>query len=76
MADGLSMVYSFFNPDNERESPGRFVILDHVDIVKALDLPYVYLGYWVDGCRKMQYKVEFPGTEVLVDGHWLTLDRK
>ncbi len=75
MADGLSMVYSFFNPDNERESPGRFVILDHIEIVKALDLPYVYLGYWVDGCRKMEYKVEFPGTEVLIAGRWLSLDR-
>lgn len=73
MADGLSMVYSFFNPDRERDSPGRFIILDHIDIVKALGLPYVYMGYWIDGCRKMAYKIDFPGTEALVGGRWLSL---
>jgi len=76
MADGLSMVYSFFDPDGERNSPGRFIILDHIDIVAALGLPYVYMGYWVDGCRKMQYKVDFPGTEVLIAGRWLALERE
>ena len=75
MADGLSMVYSFFDPDRERRSPGRFVILDHVDIAGALGLPHVYMGYWVDGCRKMEYKVDFPGTEVLIAGKWLPLER-
>lgn len=76
MADGLSMVYSFFNPDREKDSPGRFIILDHVEIAKALGLPYVYMGYWVDGCRKMEYKVDFPGTEVLIGGQWLKLNRE
>ncbi len=71
MADGLSMVYSFFDPARSRDSMGRFMILDHIEIVKALELRHVYLGYWIDGCQKMSYKVEFPATEVLVAGHWM-----
>ena len=70
MADGLSMVYSFFDPVCEADSPGRFMVLDHIEMVRALGLPHLYLGYWVDGCRKMAYKVDFNASELLLNGVW------
>lgn len=72
MADGLSMVYSFFDPTYSSDSLGRFMVLDHVEIVRALGLPHLYLGYWVEGCQKMTYKAEFPATEMLINGKWRT----
>ena len=70
MADGVSLVYSFFDPDRQKDSLGNFIILDHVDLSKALGLSYVYLGYWVDGCRKMAYKTRFNPTETLIGTEW------
>ncbi len=57
--DGLSMVYSFFDPRIETQSLGTYMILEHVMRAKAMGLPYVYLGYWVDGSSKMAYKERF-----------------
>ena len=54
--DGLSMVYSFYDPDLTDDSLGTYVILDHIAIAREAGLPYVYLGYWVPGSRKMGYK--------------------
>ena len=71
--DGLSMVYSFFDPELEKLSLGTYVILDHIKIAKELGLPYVYLGYWVPGSPKMGYKAKFEGLEVYRDGVWNTL---
>ena len=68
--DGLSMVYSFFDPAAEKLSLGTYVILDHIDIARELGLPYVYLGYWVPGSPKMDYKAKFKGLEVYRDGSW------
>jgi arginine-tRNA-protein transferase len=68
--DGLSMVYSFFDPDRESASLGTHIILDHIDIARELDLPFVYLGYWVPGSPKMDYKAKFAGLEIFRDGHW------
>ncbi|MBS1303565.1 arginyltransferase [Loktanella sp. SALINAS62] len=68
--DGLSMVYSFFAPELTRRSPGTFLILDHVTIARELNLPYVYLGYWVPGSPKMGYKANFDALEVFRDGAW------
>ena len=56
LSDGLSMVYSFFDPEDADRSLGTFMILDHIARAKAMGLPYVYLGYWVPGSRKMDYK--------------------
>jgi leucyl-tRNA---protein transferase len=71
--DGLSMVYSFFDPAQERLSLGTYVILDHIRIARELELPYVYLGYWVPGSPKMGYKAKFAGLEVFRDGVWSRL---
>ena len=68
--DGVSLVYSFFDPELEKLSLGTFMILDHIAIARELGLPYVYLGYWVPGSRKMGYKANFAGLEVHRDGAW------
>lgn len=71
--DGLSMVYSFFNPDLASDSLGTYVILDHIRIAQEAGLPFVYLGYWVPGSPKMHYKSKFAGLEVFFEGKWQKL---
>lgn len=68
--DGLSMVYSFYDPDLHSKSLGTHMILDHVDIAREAGLPYVYLGYWVPGSPKMGYKASFSGLEIYKSGDW------
>ena len=70
LQDGLSMVYSFYAPDLPKQSLGTYMILDHIEIARENNLPYVYLGYWVPGSRKMGYKAKFSGLEVYVGGEW------
>ncbi len=70
MADGMSMVYSYFNPAFEDRSLGTFMILDHIARARAAGLPHVYLGYWVNGSRKMNYKVRFMPQEHLGPKGW------
>lgn len=71
--DGLSMVYSFYDPSKARSSLGTYIILDHINIARDARLPYVYLGYWVPGSEKMGYKARFSGLEVHVGGEWQDL---
>ena len=68
--DGVSMVYSFYEPGLPQQSLGTYMILDHVQIAREAGLPYVYLGYWVPGSPKMGYKSAFSGLEVYRRGHW------
>ena len=68
--DGLSMVYSFYDPDLTDYSLGTFAILDHISIAREAGLPYVYLGYWVPGSRKMGYKAGFNAVEIFKSGVW------
>ncbi len=70
LGDGLSMVYSFYEPENEPRSLGTFMILDHIARAKALGLPYMYLGYWVEGSGKMAYKARFLPQERLQPAGW------
>ncbi|MBI1239311.1 MAG: arginyltransferase [Alphaproteobacteria bacterium] len=70
LSDGLSMVYSFFDPDMPERSLGTFMVLDHVDEARGDRLPHVYLGYWVEGCRKMSYKTRFQPLEALTPDGW------
>ena len=69
--DGLSMVYSFFEPDLTRNSLGTHIILDHIEIAREAGLPHVYLGYWVPGSPKMGYKAKFSGLEIYKNGLWV-----
>ncbi len=64
MEDGYSMVYSFFDPALAGRSLGNFMILDHIDRAARDGLDYVYLGYWVEGSPKMEYKAEFSPLQV------------
>ena len=70
LSDGLSMVYSFFDPEEGDRSLGTFMILDHIERAKRMGLPYVYLGYWVRGSRKMDYKGRFLPQERLMPAGW------
>ncbi|MCK0195686.1 arginyltransferase [Ancylobacter sp. 6x-1] len=74
LADGLSMVYSFYEPDAPARSLGTFLILDHVSKAREMGLPYVYLGYWVDGSPKMDYKRRFMPQERLAPHGWQRVD--
>jgi leucyl-tRNA---protein transferase len=71
LGDGLSMVYSFFDPEQAHRSLGTFMILDHVTRARAMGLPYLYLGYWVEGSRKMDYKARFRPQERLLPQGWV-----
>jgi arginine-tRNA-protein transferase len=73
LGDGLSAVYSFFAPEMERRSLGNFTILWLIGRARELDLPYVYLGYWVPESAKMAYKARFRPSEVLAGGAWRVL---
>jgi arginine-tRNA-protein transferase len=69
--DGLSMIYSFYDPDHPtREGLGNYIILDHIRRATAMDLPFVYLGYWVEGSARMQYKVRYRPMERLGRAGW------
>ena len=70
MSDGLSLVYSYYDPTLTRRSLGSFVILDHVVQAGLAPVPYVYLGYWVRGSAKMAYKVRFSPIELLRPDGW------
>ncbi|WP_340587124.1 arginyltransferase [Erythrobacter alti] len=72
--DGLSMIYSFYDPEHkERSGLGTYVILDHIRRAAIADLQYVYLGYWVEGSDRMQYKVRFRPLELLGPDGWRRL---
>ncbi|BAF87538.1 MULTISPECIES: arginyltransferase [Azorhizobium] len=74
LGDGLSMVYSFYNPNIPERSLGTFLILDHIAKAKEMGMPYVYLGYWVNGSRKMDYKRRFLPQERLSPHGWERVD--
>ncbi len=75
LSDGLSMVYSFFDPEAGDRSLGTFMILDHIARAKAMGLAYVYLGYWVPGSRKMDYKGRFLPQERLLAAGWSRVEK-
>lgn len=70
LSDGVSMVYSFFKPEAASRSIGTHLILDHIALAQDMGLPYVYLGYWVPGSPKMDYKARFRPLEIFYQGKW------
>lgn len=73
LEDGLSAIYTVFDPEYEKRSLGTFAILWQIDEVARRGATYLYLGYWIKACRKMNYKTRFRPIEGLVDGHWQEL---
>ena len=73
LQDGMSSVYTFFDPEIPGASFGIYNILWQVDLCRQFGLPYLYLGYWISQSRKMAYKVNFQPMEGLIDGHWQPL---
>lgn len=73
LEDGLSLVYSFFDPGLAERSLGTYMILDHVELAREAGLSYVYLGYWVPGSVKMDYKSRFKPLEIFRRGEWMRM---
>lgn len=71
LSDGLSMVYSFFEPDEAARSLGTFMVLDHIARARRMGLPHVYLGYWIEDSRKMGYKSRFLPQQRLLASGWV-----
>ena len=74
MGDGFSMVYSCYAQGGDRRSLGTYLILDHIARVRAMGLRHLYLGYWVEGSRKMAYKARFRPQERLMPAGWQRAD--
>lgn len=71
--EGLSAIYTVFDPAYEHRSLGTFAVLWQIEEARRLELPYLYLGYWIADCGKMNYKTRFRPIEALKDGHWQTM---
>jgi len=70
LSDGVSMVYSYYEPGLAARSLGTYMILEHVELARKLGLPYLYLGYWIKGSSKMGYKTRFQPIEILTSRGW------
>ncbi len=73
LPNGLSAVYTFFDPEQDKRSLGRFAVLWQIAECRRLGLPALYLGYWIKNCRKMSYKREYRPLEVYVQQRWTLL---
>ena len=72
VTDGLSAVYTFFDPDLSQRSLGTFAVLSQMSMARQLGLPYLYLGYWIRDCGKMAYKADYRPLQVFSSGQWRT----
>lgn len=70
--EGLSAVYTFYDPDEEKRSLGAYAILWEIEETRRLRLPSLYLGYWIKHCQKMAYKIAYRPIELLINNEWLT----
>jgi len=71
LSDGISMVYSFYEPEAFRRGLGTYMILEHIAYARRLGVPYLYLGYWIQGSPKMSYKKRFQPQEQLTGNGWV-----
>ena len=73
VACSRSAIYTFFDPDQHKRSLGTYAILAAIETCREEQREYLYLGYWIRGCRKMSYKTDFRPIELYVEGSWQTL---
>lgn len=76
LADGLSAVYTFFDPTEGKRALGVYAILKEIELAKEAGLSHVYLGYWIENCQKMSYKNNYQPLEGFIDGQWSNLEKK
>lgn len=74
--DGISSVYTFYDPDLPQASFGTYNVLWQIELCRKLNLDFVYLGYWIKNSRKMAYKTRYQPAQGLVDGVWCALDKQ
>lgn len=72
--DGVSAVYTFFDPARAQDSLGVYGVLWQIELARRLEVPHLYLGYWIAESRKMAYKTQYSPLEGLIDGRWQALD--
>jgi arginine-tRNA-protein transferase len=71
--DGLSAIYTFYEPDMEKRSLGTFAVVWQLQLARRLSLDYLYLGYWIKECQKMAYKIQYRPLELYLNGRWVDL---
>ena len=74
LLNGPSAIYTYFDPEMEFRSLGRFAILKQIQLAQETQRPYLYLGYWIKHCAKMAYKGEYRPLELLINNEWLRLN--
>jgi arginine-tRNA-protein transferase len=72
--DGLSAIYTFFDTDEQSRALGVFAVLWLVGEAQAQNLEFLYLGYWIKQCQKMNYKMEYKPIELYVNNSWIGID--
>ncbi len=72
--NGLSAIYIYYSTKHNKRSLGTFTILAHITLAKQMDLPYVYMGYWIKNSPKMDYKAKYQPLEILKNSEWVLAD--
>jgi leucyl-tRNA---protein transferase len=75
LTDGLSAIYTFFEPEEDKRSLGSFAILWQIELARKLELEFLYLGYWIRSCNKMAYKTDYRPLELYLDSEWQLPDK-
>jgi arginyl-tRNA--protein-N-Asp/Glu arginylyltransferase len=73
-ANGLSAIYTFFEPTEDKRSLGVMSILQQIALCEEFELPYLYLGYWIRDCAKMAYKINYRPNELFVNNAWVRMN--
>lgn len=75
LIDGLSAIYTFFDPEEQKRSLGVFSILCQIKLARESNLQFLYLGYWIKQCQKMSYKIDYQPCQLLLNGNWVSVSK-